>query len=311
MADVGVFMNLKESDPEAAARLDALREGLAQLGRRSVEIHALYGADTEEVRSRNANALVDSGVKVIQASTGPCIEALKTSMKAKGKKLPIVFAGVIDPVATKRVDSAARPGSASGAASFEVSIGAKWVALLKMVLPELERVAVIHDPSTLAGKGQLAAISRAANALDAEITKLDVRKLDALDAALAEFAGSRGKAPKGKRKHLDRGVIITAGTLAACSRKVLIGLAAKHRLAAVCPNCMYADSEGMVAYGPVTRDLYRRAAFYVDSALSGQDPGNIPVLPTINLLAINLKVAKKLGFHIPEELRLLADIIIK
>ena len=315
MADVGVFMNLKEGDPEAAARLDALREGLAQLGRDDVKIDCLYDADTAEVRRKNADALVDSGVKVIQASTGPCIEALQTAMKERGRKIPIVFAGVIDPLATKRVSSIAKPVTASGAASFEVSIGAKWVAFLKMAVPDLERVAVIHDPSTLAGKGQLAAVSRAAKALDAEVTKLDVRDLDALDPALAEFAGSRsggrGKAAKGRSKRLDRGLIVTAGTLAARSRNVFIKLAAKHRLAACYPNCMYADCEGMIAYGPVTCDLYRRAAFYVDRALRGDDPGNLPVLPTINLLAVNLRTAKKLGFDIPMELRLLADTVIK
>jgi putative ABC transport system substrate-binding protein len=316
MGDVGVFMNLKEGDPEAAARLDALREGLAQLGRRDVEIECLYDAHTDEARRKNADALVDSGVKVIQASTGLAIEALQNAMTAKARKIPIVFAGVIDPVATERVSSAAKPGSASGAASFEVSIGAKWVALLKIVVPGLKRMAVIHDPSTRAGKGQFAAINRAAKALAVEVTKLDVRNLDALDDALAEFAGSRSggrsqAAKKGGSKRLDRGLVVTAGTLAARSRDVFIKLAAKHRLPAVYPNCMYADCQGMVAYGPVTVDLYRRAAVYVDRALRGEDPTDIPVLPTINQLAVNLRTARKLGFEIPPELLLLADTVIK
>jgi|SRR5262245_21518928 len=102
MADV-VFMNLKAADPEAAARLNALREGSRNWGAGDIEIECRFDADSDELRRKNAHALVKSGVKVIQASSGPALEALQDANKTGDVPIPIMFARVTDPVATKRV----------------------------------------------------------------------------------------------------------------------------------------------------------------------------------------------------------------
>ena len=91
-----------------------------------------------------------------------------------------------------------------------------------------------------------------------------------------------------------------------------MNLAAKHQLPALYPTRDYAESGGLIAYGPHTPDLYRRAATYVDKILKGAKPGALPVeQPSKFELVINLKTAKALGLTIPQSLLLRADEVIQ
>ena len=100
--------------------------------------------------------------------------------------------------------------------------------------------------------------------------------------------------------------------LAAVQRRLLVDLAARHRLPAVYPYRYFALSGGLLAYGPDVFDQYRRAAAYVDKILKGAKPGELPVeQPTKFELAINLKTAKQIGFTIPQSVLYRADRVIK
>ena len=129
----------------------------------------------------------------------------------------------------------------------------------------------------------------------------DVRDGGEIERAIAAFAGSA-----------NGGLIITASALAVAHRKLIIALAARHRLPAVYPFRYYATSGGLISYGPDTTDPFRRAADYVDRILKGEKPADLPVqAPTKYELVINLKTARTLGLDVPPTLLARADEVIE
>ena len=89
-------------------------------------------------------------------------------------------------------------------------------------------------------------------------------------------------------------------------------LAIKHRLPTVSDGFEFADTGGLVFYGPDTGSMHRRAAVYVDKILKGTKPTELPVeQPTKFELVINLKTAKQIGFTIPQKVLSRADRVIK
>ena len=105
---------------------------------------------------------------------------------------------------------------------------------------------------------------------------------------------------------------MTGSVWASIHRKLIITLAAQHKLPAVYNTGYYATDGGLIGYGPDYSDLCRRAAGYVDRILKGETPANLPVqAPTKYQLVINLKTAKALGLTVPDRLLALADEVIE
>jgi putative ABC transport system substrate-binding protein len=108
------------------------------------------------------------------------------------------------------------------------------------------------------------------------------------------------------------GLIVGQDGLLQANRKLIVDLAAKHRLPAIYRAMEFIEAGGLMAYGPNYPDLYRRAATYVDKILKGAKPGDLPVeQPTKFELTINLRTAKALGLTIPQTLLLRADEVIQ
>jgi putative ABC transport system substrate-binding protein len=218
------------------------------------------------------------------------------------RTVPIVFAGVADPIGAGFVDSMARPGgNTTGFISFEYGLSEKWLELLKQIAPGVTRVAVLRDPDISGGTGQFGAIQSVAPSLGVELSPVNVRDAGEIERAVAAFAhGSNG------------GLIVTASGLAVVHRDLIITLAARHKLPTVYYYRFFVTAGGLVSYGPDPHDQYRRAAGYVDRILKGEKPADLPVqAPTKLELVINQRTARMLGLTVPDELLARADEVIE
>jgi len=294
-------MNLTADDPEASTRVTALAQGLQQLGwtdGRNVRIDYRWGAADADHSRKYAAELVTLAPDVILASGTPAVAALQQATRT----VPIVFVNAVDPVGAGLVDSLAQPGgNATGLILFEYGISAKWLELLREIAPQLKRAAVLRQPDIASGIGQLAVIQAAAPSFGVEVRPVGVRDAEEIERAVTAFARS----PNG-------GLIVAASTLAGVHRKLIIALAARHRLPAVYSLRYYATDGGLISYGPNSIDPFRRAADYVDRILRGEKPANLPVqAPTRYELVINLKTAKAIGLEVPATVLARADEVIE
>jgi putative tryptophan/tyrosine transport system substrate-binding protein len=135
-----------------------------------------------------------------------------------------------------------------------------------------------------------------------ELSPIGVRDAGEIERAVAAFAHSSSSG----------GLILTASTLAAVHRNLIVTLAARHKLPAVYYERFFAAAGGLICYGPDLVDQFRRAAGYVDRILRGEKPADLPVqAPTKYELVINLKTAKALGLDVPWFLQQRADEVIE
>ena len=223
------------------------------------------------------------------------------ALQHASRNVPIVFVGVVDPVAADLVDSLAHPGgNATGFTLFEYGLSGKWLELLKEVAPGIARVAVMRDPTIASGAGQLGAIQAAAASSAVELKPVNVSDAREIERAIASIATGP-----------TAGLIVVASPLAITHRDLIISLAARYKLPAVYTGRLFVASGGLISYGPDYVDQYRQAAGYVDPILKGEKPADLPVqAPTNNELIINLKTAKILGLTIPQTLLSTADEVI-
>jgi putative tryptophan/tyrosine transport system substrate-binding protein len=299
---VGVLMASAADDPVSQARIAAFHDSLAQLGwtdGRNVRIDTRWATTNADELRRHAAELVALAPDVIVAATGtttvaPLLQATRT--------LPIVFVVVIDPVGAGFVASLARPGgNATGFTIFEYGISGKWLELLKEVRPGATRVAVLRDPSIASGIGLFAAVQAVAPLLGVELTPVDVRDAGDIERAVASFA----RASNG-------GMVVAPTPVALSHRGIIIEQAKRHRLPTVYGNREYVADGGLISYGPVLLDQYRRAAGYVDRILKGEKPADLSVqAPTKYELVVNLKTAKTLGLEMPTTVLARADELIE
>jgi putative ABC transport system substrate-binding protein len=298
---IGVLMNVAADDPEAQARNVAFLQGLHELGwteGRNVRIDYRWAAGDADRLRRYAAELVALAPDVVLASGTSTVGPLQ---RASGT-VPIVFAGVADPVGAGFVNSMARPGSnATGFISFEYVLSGKWLELLKQIAPGVTRVAVLRDPEISGGTGQFGAIQSVAPSFGVELSPINVRDAGEIERAIAAFARSS-----------NGGLILTASGLAMVHRDLIIALAARHKLPTIYYYRIFVSAGGLVSYGPDPHNQYRLAASYVDRILKGEKPADLPVqAPTKLELAINLTTAKALGLTVPPTLLARADEVIE
>jgi ABC-type uncharacterized transport system substrate-binding protein len=301
MRRVGVLHTPAADDPVGQARNAAFLQGLQQFGwadGRNVRIETRWGASDPERSRRYAAELAALAPDVVlatgSATVGPLLQATRA--------VPIVFVLVPDPVAAGFVDSLARPGgNATGFINFEYGISAKWLEVLKEIVPGVRRVAVIRDPALAVGAGQFGAIQSVAPSFGIELSPVNVRDAAEIERGVAAFArGANG------------GLIVTGSALAVVHRDLIVALAARHKLPAVYFERFFVTAGGLISYGPDFLDQYRRAAGYVDRILKGEKPADLPVqAPTKYELMINLKTAKALGIDVPPTLLARADEVIE
>jgi putative ABC transport system substrate-binding protein len=295
---IGVLMPYAKDNSEGQARVAAFLQELQRLGwteGRNLQIEYRWG--TDDLR-KAATELVAFSPDVILVNATQAT----TPMQQATKTVPIVFTQVADPVSAGFVASLARPGgNITGFTNFSYDIGAKWLELLKEIAPFVTHVGVIRDPTVTASIGQFAAIQSASRSFGVEVIPLGGQDAKDIERTIVEFAAGS-----------NRGLISVATPLTIEHRKLIISLAARHRLPAAYPFRFFVTDGGLIYYGPDSIDPQRQAAGYVDRILKGEKPADLPVQAATKFeLAINLKTAKALGLTVPPSLLSRANEIIE
>jgi putative ABC transport system substrate-binding protein len=298
---VGVLMNVAADDPLSTLRVSAFALAMQELGwtvGRNVRIDYRWGqADPDRLR-KYAAELVTLAPDVIVSNANPSTTALQQATRS----VPIVFVNQVDPIGAGFVESLARPGgNITGFTNFEYGLSAKWLELLKEIAPRVTRVAVLRDPTSASGTGQLGAIQSVAPSFGVELRPVDIRDPDAIERAVVAIA----RLP-------NSGMIVTGTGLALSHQAVIVRLAIQHGLPTVSAFRTHVEQGILLSYVPDAVDPYRRAAGYVDRIFKGEKPADLPVqAPTKYELVINLKTAKALGLDMPPTLLARADEVIE
>ena len=278
---------------------EAFRRGLGEAGYvegQNVRIDWKFAAGHGERLSELARQLLQLKVDVIVTVNTPAVVAAKSVTTTT----PIVFVQVADTSASHLVQTLARPGgNVTGLVSLSREMSGKRLELLREALPHVTDVGVLRDINPTA-ELIFRELDAASHQLGLHMTDLAVRGRDELQRAIEQ----------GAKAHITALVVIDGAAIAAL-REPIVELARKKSLPVVSQFREFADAGGLMAYGPNLREMYRRAAIYIDKILKGAKPSDLPVeQPTTFELVINLKTAKALGLTIPRSLLLRADQII-
>jgi ABC-type uncharacterized transport system substrate-binding protein len=297
---IGMLVNGPETDAEVAARIAAFRKALQDFGwipGTNLRVDIRFGVDNEELREK-AKELVGLAPDVVWAIATPSVMALRRVTRT----VPIVFVAVTDPVGLGIVQNLARPGgSATGFLSAEFGFGAKLLELLKEIAPGVRRVIILTDLDNPSAAPQFAAIQTVAPSIGVELKLLGTNDSGLIERGISDFARTG-----------NAGVIALRVQEVITHRKLIIKLAAQHRLPAIYPLHIFAADGGLISYGPDVVDASRQAASYVDRILKGEKPADLPVqAPTKYELVVNLKTAKTLGLTIPPAVLARADSVIE
>ena len=216
--------------------------------------------------------------------------------------IPIVMVNVGDPVALGLAASLARPGkNLTGLTSFGPELAAKRLALLKELVPEVKRIALLSNPGNPLTTHWLKGMEAAAPTLGVQLQSLSITGPDDVPTAFRDAMKDRAGA-----------IIVGADQVVNLQTAQISALALKNRLPTMFHGREFMDAGGLIAYGVDLTTPYRRAATYVDKILKGARPGDLPIEePTKFDLVINLKTAKALGLTIPPSLLGRADEVIQ
>ena len=186
-----------------------------------------------------------------------------------------------------------------------MDLAPKRLEILKELMPRLQRVAVLHETlrteiDRLALTTRLDALDTAAKRLSVRVRRFDVASEHDVDRVFADI------------KRDSDALMVVANQFTVAHRPRMTQLAIRHRLPTMHEHRVFVEMGGLASYGPELRDLYRRAAQFVDRILKGAKPADLPVeQPTKFELVINLKTARALGLKIPQSLLVRADQVIE
>ncbi len=283
--------------PDPVPFLTAFREGLRKIGYiegQNVQLDIRSADGNPERLPELAADLVRQKVDLIVGFQTPTVQAAKRATN----EIPIVMASAGAPVETGLIASLARPGgNITGSSGETADLAQKNLELLRELTPSLRRVALLLNAPNPFSKIFLDQIQAGAARLGIDLLPVMLSGPEQLSAGFADVA----------RERIDS--VIVQSSLGA---KRSANLALTHRLKAISPARLFAESGGLMSYSAVHAALWRNAAVFVDKILKGAKPGDLPVeQPTQFELIINLKTAKALGLTVPQSLFARADEVIE
>jgi putative tryptophan/tyrosine transport system substrate-binding protein len=280
----------------AAAFVRRLRE-LGWSEGRTVAVEYRWGEGRTERYAEIAAEFVRLKVDIVLAAgTEPALAA-----KQATSVIPIVFSTAGDPVGTGLVASLARPGgNVTGLSNLGSNLAAKRLQLLREVLPNFSRLAVMANAGYSGGVTEMGEIDAAVRTLGIAVVPLMIRRTEDFSPAFEAL------------KNRAEALYVVGDPFMNLNRMRINTFALIARLPTMFSQREYVEAAGLMSYGPDFPDLNRRAAEYVDKILRGAKPGDLPVeQPTKFDLVINLVTAKALGLDVPPTLLARADEVIE
>ena len=282
---------------------DAFLDGLRQLGYVEGQNVAIEFRTAEGKYDRLPDLAAELvGLKVVVLFVVTCGAPLDAARRAT-QTIPIVVGACTgDMVASGVVKSLARPGgNVTGLQKLNPELSAKRLELLKAVVPNASRVAVLWDPGYSNFAADWSALRAAANTLGVTLHPVEVHGPAEYQAAFATMASSQ-----------DAALLTFSDSMTYVHGRRLAEVAAENRLPAMYVYQEIPNTGGLMSYGPNIPDMFRRATVFVDKILKGTKPGDLPIeQPTHFEFVINLKTAKALGITVPPSVLMRADKVIE
>jgi putative tryptophan/tyrosine transport system substrate-binding protein len=281
--------------PLIAAFVQRLRD-LGWVEGRDVNIEYRWAEGHSERFAELADELVRLNVDVI-VTAGGAVVASKQATTA----IPIIFAVASDPIGTGLVTSLANPGgNVTGLSVQAPDLAGKRVELLRELIPNLRRLAIMANPGYAAAAREMSEVQTAGRTLNLETKIFEIHESKDIGVAIGALRGSTDVLYVCIDPLTDTNQILIAESTTAARIPTMPGFRDGVR------------AGSLIFYGPNIRDLFRRAADFVDKVLRGAKPADIPVeQPTRYDLVINIKTAKALGLTVPPNLLAIADEVIE
>jgi putative tryptophan/tyrosine transport system substrate-binding protein len=285
--------------------LEAFKQGLRERGYtegKNIVLEYRYAEGKVDRLSSLAAELVQLNVDVIVTTSGNSARAATEATKT----IPIVLTTGADPVKTGLAESLAKPrGNVTGLSIVEEDLSGKRVEILKETFPKMTRVAYLWNPVAVvhstSGNLSYDQVQEVTKAVGVQLLSYKVSTLAEIEKAFADMPKVRPHA-----------LVVLQSPLMTLNSKRIVELALKQRLPGMYPTRQFVEEGGLMAYGPLIGDLYRRAATYVDKILKGANPAELPVEQPMKFeFIINLKAAKQIGITIPPNVLARADKVIK
>jgi putative ABC transport system substrate-binding protein len=278
---------------------ESFRQGLRDLGYvegQNIAIEYRSGEGIPRL-TELATELVELKVDLIVAQ-GQAAIAAKTAARA----VPVVFGMSGDPVDAGLIDGLARPGgNMTGTTFLAFELVGKRLELLKEAVPKISRVAVMAYPGHPGEERELKETQLAAQALKTVLHYFSVTNPTDIDKAFGVIA----------KEHTDA-ILAFPDPITMAHRTQIAEFAVRRRLPSVFGWKDYVEAGGLMSYGPILAESWRRVAVYVDKILRGTKPADLPVeRPAKFEFVINLKTAKQIGLTIPQSVLFRADKVIK
>ena len=295
---IGWLSNTRAAD--AGLFLDALRAGLKDRGYvegRNLVIEERWGDDVAARGEQSAAELIALKPQVI-VTQGPAAQTLRKQTST----IPVVFGFSGDPVEAGIVKSLSHPGAnLTGISFLTLELVGKRVQLLKEMLPNAKRLAVVANPQHAGDKAERRVSEVAASALGLSIEYFEARNGAQLLDALPAVEKSRSDA-----------VMLFPVQFVISNRARIAEWAIKARIPAISGWAQFAEGGNLMTYGPNLVDTYKRLAWFVDRILKGTKPSELPVeLPTRVEFVVNRKAAAALGVAVPRSVLARADRVIE
>jgi putative ABC transport system substrate-binding protein len=287
---------------EDTTLMQALLERLHELGYREGQ-NMTFAYRSAEGRPERLPPLA---LELVRAQPDVLIAGFGTltaqALKAATTTIPIVFTNLGDPVGADLVASLGQPGgNVTGLTDQARDLPGKCLQLLQELTLGPQVIAVLMNPDTPFTRLALIGVKTAVEAGQMRLEVLEARTADQVSSRFEDAVKARAT-----------GLLVLEDPLTYSTRRRIAELAAQFRLPTIFGYKEFVEAGGLMSYGTERRQLYRRAAEYVDKILKGAKPADLPVeQPTKFELVINLKAAQALGLTMPPSLLFQADEVIK